>query len=181
MGGARTGSCHFQSVSTQAEIGSYGSGKNQFLPFSKRVNTGWNRKLWGVARTGTCHFQSVLTQAEIGSYGEWQEPVLAISSKTLLVARTDSCHLKNCKKSQQRLYCEVMVSGKNWFLPFSSNMEWQEPVLAIFKVIGSGKNRFLPFPNYWEWQEPVLSTSKIANILNTGCITKWWWVARTGS
>ena len=40
-----------------------GNGKNQFLPFSKGVNTSWNIKLWGVARTSSCHFQSVSTQA----------------------------------------------------------------------------------------------------------------------
>ena len=129
------------------------------------------------------------TQAELVSYGEWQEPVLAIFKLWAVartgccysqVARTSSCHFKNCKNSEHRLYWEFMVSGKNWFLPISSCSEWQEPVLAILKlwgvartsschlktcrhrlkelVMGSGKNWYLPFKSYMEWQEPVLAT-----------------------
>ena len=63
----RYNSCHFQGVSTNDELGSYGNGKNWFLPVSRRVDTGWNRKLRGMARTGSCHLQSVSTQAELGS------------------------------------------------------------------------------------------------------------------
>ena len=115
------------------------------------------------------------------SYMEWQELVLTIL-KLWGVARTSSCHLKNCKNSEHRLHWEVMVSGKNRFLPFPNYVDWQELVLAIFKflglartgschfkncrnsehklyweVMGSGRNWFSPL---WEWQEVVLAIFK---------------------
>ena len=97
---ARTGSCHFESVSTQAERGSYGEWQELVLAILEMART--NSCHLKMARTGSCHFKSVSTQAERGSYGEWQEPVLAI--------------FKVCR---HQLNWVVMGSGKNRFLPFS--------------------------------------------------------------
>ena len=71
---ARTGSCHFQSVSRQAELASYGEWQEPVLAINK-----WQEPVLAISKASR-------DRAELGSYGEWQEPVLAFQ-----VARTGSC------------------------------------------------------------------------------------------
>ena len=62
---ARTSSCHLK----YKEV--IWSGNNQFLPFSKRVDTLLKREVMGSGKN------QFLPLEVLGSYWEWQEPVLA--------------------------------------------------------------------------------------------------------
>ena len=76
---ARTGSCHFQRVSRQAELGSYGSGKNRFLPFQSGEHHKHNNNhmvmvmVWVMVVVVVM----VIVMAMV-MVMDWQEPVLAI-------------------------------------------------------------------------------------------------------
>ena len=190
-GVARTGSCHLKRGLRGAEMWSYGEWQEPVLAtllFDMFVIVHWQELVLAILhlcrhRADICSnwewqelvlaiFKVCRHTADICSYGEWQGLLPATWSvrKVWEVARTGSCHLNFLETG---IKWEVMVSGKNQFLPLEvlgSYWEWQELVLATFSLIcGSiyiGKNWFLPFKKClkevkrWrcvEWQELVLA------------------------
>ena len=106
------------------------SGKNQFLPFSKRLETVLRRVVMGSGKN------QFLPLEVLGSYWEWQELVLATFS----------------------LICVSISIGKNWFLPFFKVTPdmlqwWQEPSDNLLSFL-SGKYQYLPLFSCKKWQEP---------------------------
>ena len=79
MGVARTASCHLQTVSTPADLLSYGNGKNRFLPFQSGEHHKHNNNhmvmvmVWVMVVVVVM----VIVMAMV-MVMDWQEPVLAI-------------------------------------------------------------------------------------------------------